>query len=243
MNYNFLKFLSILHPCKTKRKRLRFYLSLKHNNNQILFIDGNKEEEINPLKKLKNLNINIKGSNNIIKISKKTNIKGLRIDVHGNNNYLEINSSKYELGSLSWIIVEYGGRVIIGKDLWVTSRLFVHCQEVEVIIGNDCVFARETTIRNSDTHTIYSLEDKKRILNPNKSVYIDDHVWITQKCTILKGVHIPSNCIIGTCSVVTKSCATQNCILSGNPAKTVKENINWDRNNCLEYQEKVSNFM
>lgn len=82
--------------------------------------------------------------------------------------------------------------------------------------------------RSSDGHVIYDLESKK-IINKPKPINIQDHVWIGASVIILKGSTVCKNSIIGTASLVTKSFSEENIIIAGNPAKKVKENINWDR--------------
>jgi maltose O-acetyltransferase len=54
-----------------------------------------------------------------------------------------------------------------------------------------------------------------------KPVYIGKNVWITSRCTILGGVTIGDNSVIGAGSVVTKDIPA-NCFAAGNPAKPVK---------------------
>jgi len=44
---------------------------------------------------------------------------------------------------------------------------------------------------------------------------------------ILKGVTIGDNSIIAAGSVVTKD-VPNNCLVAGNPAKIIKENIDWE---------------
>ena len=40
--------------------------------------------------------------------------------------------------------------------------------------------------------------------------------------TILKNTSIPDGCIVGCCSVVTKSFDMKNCAIAGNPAKILR---------------------
>ncbi len=242
-NLRLIKILSRIHPKSSVRKNLKFYLALQKNNNKIYIVESGKERELKPLENIKKLKLYFAGCNNIVKIHKGCQIKGLRVDIKGENNYLEIKPSQYELGALSWLVIEKGSKIILGKNLWVTSRLFMHAQgpNTEIVIGENCVFARETTIRNSDTHTIFRNTNKSELINPNKSVYIGNHVWITQKCTILKGVHLLDNSIVGTMSVVSKSLKMGNCIIAGNPAKVVKQDVNWDHLSAADYMIQISN--
>lgn len=56
----------------------------------------------------------------------------------------------------------------------------------------------------------------------SKPVYIGKNCWIGTGATILAGVHLGNNVVVGANSVVTKSFG-DNVIIAGNPAKIVKE--------------------
>ena len=55
-----------------------------------------------------------------------------------------------------------------------------------------------------------------------KPVVIGNNVWIGELCSVLPGVTIGENSIIGANSVVTKSIPA-NSIAAGNPAKVIKQ--------------------
>lgn len=81
----------------------------------------------------------------------------------------------------------------------------------------------------SDGHDILYNGDR---INPARDITIGEHVWLADNVTILKGVDIGSGSIIGINSTVTKS-IDHSCIAAGNPAKKIKNNINW--NTSLSY--------
>ena len=54
----------------------------------------------------------------------------------------------------------------------------------------------------------------------NKAIEIEDNVWIGSSVTILKGVHIGRNSLIGAGSIVTKD-IPENSIAVGNPCKVI----------------------
>ena len=60
-------------------------------------------------------------------------------------------------------------------------------------------------------------------------IYIGNHVWIGAWARLCKDVYIPDGCIIGMGSIVTKKFTKKNSIIAGNPAKVVKEDVNWVR--------------
>ena len=57
---------------------------------------------------------------------------------------------------------------------------------------------------------------------------------------ICKNTLIPDNCIVGISSVVTKKFETKNCVIAGNPAKVVKEDIKWNRMRPKQYLEYLN---
>ena len=65
-----------------------------------------------------------------------------------------------------------------------------------------------------------------------KPVVIENNVWIGELCSVLPGITIGENSIIGANSVVTKSIPA-NSIAAGNPAKVIKqynfETKRWER--------------
>ena len=60
-----------------------------------------------------------------------------------------------------------------------------------------------------------------RLLHSKGPVIIEDGVWIGDKVTILPGVRIGENSIIGANALVTKD-VPANCVVGGVPAKLIK---------------------
>ncbi|EFG29235.1 acyltransferase [Fusobacterium periodonticum] len=89
-------------------------------------------------------------------------------------------------------------------------------------------------IRNTDSHKIYDKSTNKRI-NEGNSVKIGNHVWLGMRAVILKGVNIDDNSIVAGGSIVTKD-VMSNTIVSGNPAKQIKENVYWTREEVMQYK-------
>lgn len=88
------------------------------------------------------------------------------------------------------------------------------------------MFSFDIFIWATDAHTIYNKDGK--IINPNKNITIGDHVWICTGSTILKGGSIGNGSILGNSSILIKDFHNyNNCILVGNPAKIIKEDIFW----------------
>lgn len=163
--------------------------------------------------------------NNSIQIGKNTRIRHCDIYVNGNNNQLIIHDG----ANLKGVSIELNGNnclLEIGANCVIGQNCFISCRErnTNLKIGNDCMLSRNIKIMTSDGHDI--LHDGKRI-NSAKNIYIGSHVWLADNVTILKGVHIGNDSIVGINSTLTKSIET-NVIAVGNPAKVIQNNINWE---------------
>ena len=95
-----------------------------------------------------------------------------------------------------------------------------------IVIGDNCMFSWGIQIISSDGHSIYDKVTKK-LLNSSGSIKIGNHCWIGSDVKILKNVELADNIICGANSLVTKSCLIPNTVISGMPAKIIKENVAW----------------
>tara|TARA_B100000963_G_C22618883_1_gene668814 strand:+ start:1077 stop:1694 length:618 start_codon:yes stop_codon:yes gene_type:complete len=86
----------------------------------------------------------------------------------------------------------------------------------KIKIGNNVKCGANTLITDSDWHL-----DDYRSGNP-KPVIIGDNVWLGVNVTVLKGVTIGENSLIGAGSVVTKD-IPPNTIAVGNPCKIIRK--------------------
>lgn len=110
------------------------------------------------------------------------------------------------------------GKITIGDYVLISpgSRISA-CHAVE--IGDATMLANGVYITDSDWHTIYD-----RVKRPEEPtpVMIGKNVWLGDHCTILKGVRIGDNSIVGANSVVTRD-VPPDVIVAGNPARVVKQ--------------------
>ncbi len=89
------------------------------------------------------------------------------------------------------------------------------------------MFSSDIVVRTGDSHTITDLSGQR--INASKDVTIGNHTWVGNKVTMNKGAVLPDHSVVGACSVVTKAFDTNNVVIAGNPAKIIKENIDWLR--------------
>ena len=116
------------------------------------------------------------------------------------------------------------GTIDFGDSFVVTGNSSVICMK-HIQFGKDCLISWGVSIMDTDFHTIVSLKEGK-IINENEEVIIGKHCWICSDVTVLKGVTIPDNCVIGSGSIVSKSFNICNSIIINN--RIVRENIIWN---------------
>jgi maltose O-acetyltransferase len=105
------------------------------------------------------------------------------------------------------------GNIYAEQDV-VLNNTFI-LDYAPVYIGKNSRFSFENMVITSE----HDRTNFDRVIA--KPVYIGKNVWITSRCTILGGVTIGDNSVIGAGSVVTKDIPA-NCFAAGNPAKPVK---------------------
>ena len=171
------------------------------------------------------INVFDAGNGNIIKIHPSCIFSKLKVVIRGNNNNIII-EKKCKLGPRSLIYITGDNNcLIIGEgSMFSGETRFVLEEGKSINIGKNCLFGVQVCLRTSDGHPIFG-EHGERINYPD-NIIIDDHVWVGQRATILKGVSIGSNSMIGTMSLVTKSFGC-NSMIAGVPAKMIKNGINW----------------
>lgn len=98
-------------------------------------------------------------------------------------------------------------------------------------VGEDCMFSHQIYIRTSDAHPIFDLNTGERT-NHAKPVTIGNHVWVAPDSKIMKGSYIEDGCVIGTNTMVNGVIAS-NSLAVGVPAKIVKKNIKWSRDDII----------
>jgi acetyltransferase-like isoleucine patch superfamily enzyme len=121
-------------------------------------------------------------------------------------------------------IVGEDSNLVIGNNVAISGTAII-CHN-EIVIRDNVRIGGNTVIYDTDFHDI---NYKKRIMIPentsnvlSKRVEIMDNVFVGAHVTILKGVTIGSNSVIGAGSVISKN-IPENQMWAGNPAIFLKE--------------------
>jgi acetyltransferase-like isoleucine patch superfamily enzyme len=115
------------------------------------------------------------------------------------------------------------GRLTIGDGVGMSATAII-CNH-DISIGDNVLIGGNTVIYDTDFHNLDPLarHDKDADLKsaPRSPVRIGNNVFIGAHTTILKGVTIGDNAVVGACSVVTKDIPASE-VWAGNPAKMIK---------------------
>jgi acetyltransferase-like isoleucine patch superfamily enzyme len=109
--------------------------------------------------------------------------------------------------------------IIIG-DNCSFSAVVIGARE-SINIGNDVMVGANVLITDNDWHSM----ELNHEIPKSKPIIISDNVFIGYSSTILKGVSIGKNSIIGANSIVTKDIPA-NVVAAGNPCKIIRNIIN-----------------
>lgn len=116
--------------------------------------------------------------------------------------------------------IEIGNNVSLGKNCHIGCVNRVRIGD-NVLGGNDILIIDHNHGMSNETD-IY-LPPNKRKLSSHGEIVIGDNVWIGDKVTILAGIHIGNNCVVGANTVVTKD-IPDNCVVVGNPSRIIRTN-------------------
>jgi acetyltransferase-like isoleucine patch superfamily enzyme len=114
---------------------------------------------------------------------------------------------------------DYGYNIEIGENFYTNVNVVIlDCAKVtfgdNVLIAPNCSFY-------TVNHPL-DVENRNKGLEYARPITVGNNVWIGGSCTILPGVTIGDNAVIGAGSVVTKDIPA-NVLAVGNPCKVIKE--------------------
>lgn len=112
--------------------------------------------------------------------------------------------------------------VSIGKNCRFTGKVSFGTEPYLISIGNHVLIAGCTFITHEGAHWVLKGMDPERYKNTfgYGCITICDNVYIGSNCTILRGVTIGENTVVGACSLVNKS-LEPNSVYAGVPAKRI----------------------
>lgn len=130
------------------------------------------------------------------------------------------------------IYINSYSKVYIGDYTTLQTGKLRTGRNQEIIIGKDCMFSWNITLLAHDGHLIWTTEGKclNNTSNRRISIVLGDHVWVGGDTVILPTTKIGNGTICGYRSLI-KGNYPNNCIICGSPAKIIKNNMAWSRQN------------
>lgn len=133
-----------------------------------------------------------------------------------------LNVGKVNIGKGTVIVINDNANLSIGDNTYFSGDSKVYAVN-NIKIGKNCAISWGLTLIDSDFHTITAPIKSTK----TQPITIGDNVWIGCNCTILKGVTIGDGAVIASNSVIKKN-VPPNTLVGGNPAKVIKENVQWE---------------
>lgn len=112
---------------------------------------------------------------------------------------------------------DYGYNIEIGSNFYSNHNLTI-VDVCKVTIGNNVLFGPHVMI-STGTHPLDPIERQKT--EYGASISIGNDVWVGGNVSILPGVNIGNNCVIGAGSVVNRD-IPDNSVAVGNPCRVIK---------------------
>lgn len=193
-------------------------------DNFLNLANGNRFMGTPPI--LKNSVIDFVGKDNILFCEENVRLENCNLSFKGNGSVIYLSSSRHEYKIN--VTLFHNSVCFVGKDNYFNGTLNAMLSEQRhLFIGARGVFSFGIWIRNADPHLVYNAETMERI-NPTRSIFIGEHVWLGQSAMILKGSQIGDGSIVGAMSLVAGKKIPPNTSWGGNPARLLKEGIFWD---------------
>lgn len=167
----------------------------------------------------------IRGKGNSVTFAEGVDINTV-VTITGDNNHMHIDEQVRLAGKIYFW--GSGGSLEIGRNSTL-ARVEFKCHEGKnITIGKDCMFSYDIELRTTDGHSIVDSSNGQR-LNMPEDIVIGDHVWVGKGATILKGVQIASNSIVGADALLNRTYLQEQSIIAGSPAKVIKQGVTWHR--------------
>lgn len=150
----------------------------------------------------------------------------LHLEIHGSNHKVIIDGG-VGAKDLTIYCADKNCLVHVKEDTQISGKTELAVMEgTRIEVGRDCLFSANITLRAGDSHSVIDAATGGRI-NHSKDIIVGDHVWIGNTVIVTKGTVIGDNSVVATGSVVAGKTFPANSAIGGNPAKVIKQGVDW----------------
>jgi acetyltransferase-like isoleucine patch superfamily enzyme len=117
------------------------------------------------------------------------------------------------------LAVSSGGELTLGNNIFIAHGVTIAAKQ-KIVIGESTMLAEYVSVRDHDHEIALSRKPLVSRGSKTKPVTIGKNVWIGAKATIVKGLEIGNEAVIGANAVVTHNIPKQ-AIAAGVPTKII----------------------
>jgi acetyltransferase-like isoleucine patch superfamily enzyme len=128
---------------------------------------------------------------------------------------------KVNIGRGTRLNVGPGGLCLISES-YINARCLIVSMH-SIVIGSGSLVSWDVMIIDDNFHQIQYAGREMR----SPEIIIGKRVWIGARSTILSGTQIADGCVVAANSVVAGVFTIPNCLIAGNPARVIREDVQW----------------
>jgi len=117
------------------------------------------------------------------------------------------------------------GDLRIGADFNMTAESTIVCAN-QIVFGHDCLLSWDILVMDTDEHPLYDAKGVR--INPNRPIFVGNHVWIGCKCVLLKGAEVPDNTVVAAGTLLSRAFDGENQVVGGNPPTILRQEVRWE---------------
>ena len=195
-------------------------------NNKVRGANGNVFKHQNVFLRGLRLSFDGKGNEVLLGGAKPSAITDLHIEVHGSQHKVVVEGG-VGAENLTIYCADANCLVHVKENTQIAGKTELAVMEgTKIVVGKDCLFSANITLRAGDSHSVIDAKTGERI-NRSKDIFVGDHVWIGNTVIMTKGTIIGEGSVVATGSVVAGKTFPANSVIGGNPAKVIKQDVDW----------------